>query len=65
MKLVLFGTGDDCIKCLDILKMQGIVPDFFTDNNPSKWGTLLEGKKIIAPQELLNMDCQIMISTSK
>lgn len=64
MKLVLFGTGDDCIKCLDILKMQGIVPDFFTDNNPSKWGTLLEGKKIIAPQELLNMDCQIMISTS-
>lgn len=45
MKLVLFGTGDDCIKCLDILKMQGIVPDFFTDNNPSKWGTLLEGKK--------------------
>lgn len=64
MKLVLFGTGDDCIKCLDILKMQGIVPDYFTDNNPSKWGTLLEGKKVIAPKELLNMDCQIMISTS-
>ena len=64
MKLVLFGTGDDCKKCLDILAKQGIHPDYFTDNDSSKWGKLLNGKKIIPPQELLNMDCQIMISTS-
>lgn len=64
MKLVLFGTGDDCQKCLDILREQGIEPDYFTDNDPAKWGNLLEGKKIISPQELLNIDCQILISTS-
>ena len=64
MKLVLFGTGDDCLKCLDILKVLGKEPDYLTDNNPSKWGKFLEGKEIIPPQELLKMNCQIMISTS-
>lgn len=64
MKLVLFGTGDDCLKCLDILRSQGIEPDYFTDNNSSKWGSQLEGKKIISPEELLKLDCQIIISTS-
>lgn len=64
MKLVLFGTGDDCLKCLDILEQQGIEPDYFTDNDPSKWGKTLKGKEVISPKELLNIDCQIIISTS-
>ena len=64
MKLVLFGTGEDCLKCLDILRTLGIEPDYLTDNNPSKWGSFLEGKEIIPPQRLLEMECKIMISTS-
>lgn len=46
------------------MRAQGVEPDYFTDNDSSKWGTLLEGKEIISPQELLKIDCQIMISTS-
>ena len=63
-KVVMFGTGEDLNKCLGILREQGIEPYCFTDNDSSKWGTVLEGKKIIAPQELTQIDCQIVISTS-
>lgn len=63
-KVVLFGTGQDLYKCIGVLREQGIEHYCFTDNNSSKWGTLLDGKKIIPPTELIRIDCQIVITTS-
>ncbi|MDE7323905.1 MAG: hypothetical protein K2N73_14555 [Lachnospiraceae bacterium] len=39
--------------------------DYFTDNDASKWGTFLYGKKVVAPDELKKVPkCSIIISST-
>lgn len=63
-RIVLFGTGEDLKKCLGILRELGIKPYCFTDNDCSKWDTMIDGKRIAAPSELARMGCRILISSS-
>lgn len=51
--LVLFGLGvlfRDCYRQL-VLAL-GREPDFLCDNAPTKWGTLINGRKCLSPAEL-------------
>ncbi len=63
-RIVLFGTGEDLKKCLGILHELGIKPYCFTDNDCSKWDTMIDGKRIAASSELARMGCRILISSS-
>lgn len=62
MQTVLFGAGVYAKKYKSLLDFLEMPFEFFTDNDPSKWGTELYGKPVIAPNELVNLDCQIVIS---
>lgn len=48
--IVLFGAGNAGVYALRHLKSQGIVPDCFADNNPSKQGLTLGGLPVFSPQ---------------
>lgn len=60
--LVLFGAGVYAKKYKSLLDFLGIEFSFFTDNDKSKWGGFLYGKKIITPSDLLKLNCKILIS---
>ena len=61
-KIVLFGVGRELKKHIGYLNNIGLEPYCFADNNPEKWGTIVEGKHVVNPKELLEMDCNILIS---
>lgn len=62
-KLILFGAGVYAKKYKALLEYIGIDFDYFTDNDSSKWGTMLYGKKVISPNSLLEIqNCRIIIS---
>jgi len=63
-KIVLFGTGRDLQRYVDLLKCFGCEADAYADNNPEKWGKYINGKRIISPEELKKFDADIMISCS-
>lgn len=63
-QIVLFGVGRELKKYIGYLKNIGIEPYCFADNNPEKWGTVVEGKTVVSPEKLKQMDCNIMISCS-
>lgn len=61
--LILFGAGVYAKKYKALLEYVGIDFDYFTDNDSSKWGTVLYGKKVLAPDALLEIqNCRIIIS---
>lgn len=60
--IVLFGTGVYAKKYKSLLDFLGMEFDYFTDNDSGKFGTVLYGKRVIPPRELINMDCNIIIS---
>lgn len=63
--LILFGAGVYAKKYRALLEYLDMGFDYFTDNDSSKWGTLLYGKKIIAPKELKTFpDSRIIISST-
>jgi len=49
--IVLFGAGHLGVKVLKGLRMKGLEPVAFADNNPARWGQIVEGIKIFSPQE--------------
>ena len=51
-KIILFGAGVYAKKYKALLEYIGIDFDYFTDNDSCKWGTMLYGKKVIAPDSL-------------
>ncbi len=61
-KIVLFGAGVYAKKYKSLLDFLEISFDYFTDNDSSKFGTVLYGKRVIPPQKLLEIDCSIIIS---
>lgn len=61
-KLVLFGAGVYAKMYKSLLDYLQIPFAYYTDNDSSKFGTELYGKKVISPQELVALDCQILIS---
>lgn len=62
VKIVLFGTGRELPKYIGYLKNLGIEPYCLADNDKGKWGTVIDGMKVIPPMELKDMDCKILIS---
>ncbi len=63
--IILFGAGVYAKKYKALLEYLHMDFDFFTDNDSSKWGTVLYGKPVISPNELLDIsDCQIIISST-
>ena len=62
---ILFGAGVYAKKYRALLEYLCIDFDYFTDNDSSKWGTMLYGKKVISPEELKHYSkCQIIISST-
>lgn len=63
--VVLFGAGVYAKKYKALLEYLRMDFDCFTDNDSSKWGTMLYGKPVISPKELANFsECQIIISST-
>lgn len=62
-KIILFGAGVYAKKYKALLEYIGMDFEYFTDNDSSKWGTMLYGKKVINPDSLLELkNCRIIIS---
>ena len=62
-KIILFGAGVYAKKYKALLEYIDLDFDFFTDNDSSKWGKILYGRKVISPHKLLEFtDCRIIIS---
>ena len=65
IKIILFGAGVYAKKYKALLEYLHMDFDYFTDNDSSKWGTVLYGKQVIAPNEIVNFTkCQIIISST-
>lgn len=63
--LILFGAGVYAKKYKALLDYLDMEFNYFTDNDPSKWGTDLYGKKVIAPDELKTFPgCRIIVSNT-
>lgn len=52
--IVLFGCGYMGRIVLSILRKKGIEPLAFADNNSSKWGTTIDGVRVLSPSDALN-----------
>lgn len=61
-KLILFGAGMYAKTYKAILDYLKIEFHYYTDNDCSKFETVLYDKKIISPYELTEMDCDIIMS---
>lgn len=60
-KILLFGASRGAMHTYQILTGMGIEICFFTDNNETKWGSMMEGKKIIPPSELKKLPSEYII----
>ena len=59
--IVYFGAaGSGLAYC----QHSGIVPDIFVDNDSSKWGTFVNGVKVMSPKVLESITLQAVIITS-
>lgn len=62
---ILFGAGVYAKKYKALLEYLHMDFDYFTDNDSSKWGTVLYGKPVIPPDGLTGfLSCQIIISST-
>lgn len=52
-KIVLYGAGSAGIAFLHYLQDVGIFPRYFVDGDPKKWGSVVEGVQVIAPDEVV------------
>lgn len=63
--IILFGAGVYAKKYKSLLEYLYMDFDFFTDNDSTKWGTMLYGKPVISPDELTGfLTCKIIISST-
>ena len=63
--MILFGAGVYAKKYKALLEYLHMDFDYFTDNDSSKWGTVLYGKPIISPYEVSQFsDRKIIISST-
>lgn len=51
-KIVLYGAGSAGIAFLSYLRDNGIQPKYFADGNPTRWGTVCEGLKVLDYREI-------------
>lgn len=51
-RIIIFGCGGVGIKAMHKLERENNQIICFADNNPQKWGTVREGKRVIAPGEI-------------
>ncbi|QMU28963.1 FkbM family methyltransferase [Adhaeribacter radiodurans] len=49
--LILIGSGNLGLKILRVLQKHDLAPIAFTDNNPAKWNSTLEGIPLLSPAE--------------
>ena len=61
-EVVLFGAGIYAEKYRTLLEYLGMPFHYFSDNDSSKIGLELWGRKIISPDELMNKECSILVS---
>jgi len=59
--IVIFGASSGGREALEILKLLNRRPSFFTDNDQRKWGTEIEGIKVIPPDELRSLNPDVII----
>ena len=62
--IVVFGTGEVGRKAFPFLKKEFHLL-FWVDNNKDKWGGKLEGLDIKSPEEILQRDCCVVITSTK
>lgn len=64
-KIIVWGTGADAKKFLKVVGAEEI--SYFADNNDKLWGKEFFGKRILSPEEVLNLHDKylIVISTLK
>jgi predicted aldo/keto reductase-like oxidoreductase len=63
--VVLFGTGVDGRRTLNVLQTAGINVSWLCDNNPNLWNTTIAGVMVISPQTLKNIEATVIITSSK
>ena len=62
MDIVLFGVGQHTDKFINIIHYFGGTVAYLTDNDRKKVGTRFHGIKVISPQLLVKIDCNIIVS---
>lgn len=53
-KVIIYGAGDRCRKSIPVMKAVYDIP-FIVDGDSAKWGTCIEGIKIVSPNSILQM----------
>lgn len=61
-EIVLFGAGIYAEKYRTLLEYLGMPFHYFSDNDESKIGSELWGRRIIPPDELRNKECRVIVS---
>jgi glycosyltransferase involved in cell wall biosynthesis len=62
MKTALFGIGREAEKYYSFLDSIGQTPEYAFDNSPDRQGTFFHGIKIMPPDRIPGIDCDIIIS---
>ncbi len=62
--LVLFGAGGYGQKILASLKSDGILPQYFCDNDRKKWETIIEGIPVISPNRMACLNRPLVLISS-
>ena len=60
--ILIFGAGVWGRKCAEKLRQCNIVCQYFIDNSPKKQAAEIDGIKVIAPERLGDMECNIIIA---
>lgn len=62
--LIIFGTGKVGKMCYELLKEEDKDIELlsFMDNNPKKWNQMLNGIPVANPEELNNLEAQVLIA---
>ena len=55
-KIVLYGAGYQGVETLKKLRELGILPAYFCDGDPRKWGRYIEGLEVLSLNELKKLD---------
>ncbi len=50
-KIIIYGAGERGHRLYNILKKHDIIVDFYSDSNPKKWGTNIDGVPCVGIQE--------------
>lgn len=59
--VVCYGAGSKGTQSLHLLRKMNIEPKFFVDSNKDKWGTKIEGVKVIGYEELKSLESKYCI----